>query len=180
MKKVSFIIPTIGRETLVRTLQSIEMMPNDEVLILGDVYKIQDIVPKEICNKENVYCLHVTPGKNWGATERNIGMSVATGDLLSFMDDDDVYAPEARTFIEQAVLGHPTIFKMRMPSGLVLWQEQRLYCGNVGTPMIVVPNDPLRLGRWSNRYICDYDFISSCKWSELSWNENIICQVKPE
>jgi len=170
---VTFIVPTIGRGTLKRTLASIEIRPGDEVLVIGDV-------PREPHSHPQISYLLIESGDDWGATERNVGMECANGDILSFMDDDDVYLPRARDLLEQASRDLPTIFRMRLVNGDVIWKQQALECGNVGTPMIVVPNDPVRLGRWSSRYICDYDFIMSCRWPTVQWNPNIIAQVRPQ
>jgi hypothetical protein len=98
------------------------------------------------------------------------------------MDDDDVYAPGARAAMGATILetpDRPAIFRMRYPNGMTLWQTQALECGNIGTPMIFVPNTPSKLGVWSQRYESDFNFIESMKWSseDIVWRPEIIAHL---
>lgn len=176
---ISFIVPTTGRPTLQRTLESIETRPGDEILVVGNVDEmtnvdaIQDVLVRFI-----PYPCH----GGWGGAERAVGTSYARGKYLSFMDDDDCYARGARFALGMAILStpdRPMIFRMRYPNGMYLWQDQAIRCGNVGTPMIVVPNVPEKLGVWSDSYVADFEFLTSMKWSpdEVVWRPEIIAEL---
>lgn len=170
---ISFIVPTVGRPSLQKTLASIECLSGDEILVVGDIEPPTD---------DRVRFIRCLADKCWGGTERNLAMSQAHGRYLSFMDDDDVYAPGARAALGAAILeapGCPAIFRMKYPGGMVLWQKQALECGNIGTPMIFVPNVPSKLGVWSQRYESDFNFIESMKWSfeDVVWRTEIIAHL---
>jgi hypothetical protein len=129
--------------------------------------------------------LEAPPGGDWGGQERNAALAQPlTTDYVAFLDDDDIAAPGARQAIASALTDHPgspLIGRMAYASGLVLWQSTELTCGNVGSPMFVVPADPARLGRWTPRYEGDYDFITSCGWpvDEFFWLRDVLALVRP-
>lgn len=157
---ISFIVPTVGRASLEATLASITCLPGDEVLVIGEVASVSD---------PRARLLRCRRGDDWGAKERTLGIAAARGSYLAFMDDDDIYLPGARDAMERAIRaahGRPTLFRMRYPSGRMLWSEPALRCGNVSTQMMLIPNDPARLGRWSQRREGDFDFLASSGWSE--------------
>jgi protein-L-isoaspartate O-methyltransferase len=79
----SIVIATAGRDSIGKTLASItpQLLSGDEVIIERD-------------NTGDV-----------GATPRTRGMLAATGDYL-FMDDDDVYTPNALAAVRKAIAEH--------------------------------------------------------------------------
>jgi hypothetical protein len=77
------------------------------------------------------------------------------------------------------------IFKMRYPStGDELWRWPYMRLGNVGTPMIVVPNDRGKLGEWGSVYEGDYTFLVStvANYGDeacLMWHDPVIAHIQP-
>lgn len=141
MSTLSIIVASSGRPALEQTLASIEgqRRQHDEVLV-----SINSDCP-------------------WGHAARNQLMPAARGDSLMFIDDDDVYLPGALDLARGAMAQEPNrvhIFRMEHPSCGLIWKEQKLAVGNVSTQMVVVPNRPLMLGTWGDRYQGDYDFIA--------------------
>jgi glycosyltransferase involved in cell wall biosynthesis len=141
MNTLSVIIASSGRKSLERTFASLggQLKQGDEVLV-----SINSDCP-------------------WGHAARNQLMPAARGDSLMFIDDDDVYLPGALDLARGAMDEGPNrvhIFRMEHPSCGLIWKEQKLAVGNVSTQMIVVPNRPLMLGTWGDRYQGDYDFIA--------------------
>ena len=170
---ISYIVPTLGKrpKLLANTLGSITTRPGDEILVVGPA----GVEVDARCR----FILYQTTG-GWGGAERNLAMSYAKGRYLSFMDDDDVYAPNYRLALGAAMLEHPgqpMIFRMQFPNGVTLWQDKEIRCGNVGTPMIFVPNMMTKLGQWSSRYEGDLNFLETCKWSEYVWRPEIIAHI---
>lgn len=167
---ITFIVPSIGRPTLQRTLASIECRPDDEILLVGQ-HQYADLP----CLRY-VYC---TPGHDWGATERNVATPYARGDYIAHIDDDDWYATGTRALMEDAIHatpGRPVLFRMQFPNGLTLWRERAIRCGNVGTPMILMPNRPERFGSWGSFVGGDCAFLESCTWrpEEYVWRRETI------
>jgi Glycosyl transferase family 2 len=178
---LTYLVPTIGRETLSRTLASIagQQLPGDETLVVGATEAIQATADAFRCRY--VYC---DVGGNYGATERMRGLPLVRTDYLTFLDDDDVAAPGARARLADVlarVAGHPVIGRMQYASGLTLWVDPALRCGNVGSPMFVLPNRPERFGTWTGRYEGDFDFIRSCQWAptEYCWSTETLALVRP-
>ena len=151
---ISFIVPTIGRPSLARTLASIELHAGDEILVIGPA----------AADDPRATFLPCAPAGDWGSTERMIGMAAATQPYLAFMDDDDVYAPGARFAMARAIArtpNRPVLFRLQYPDGRQLWDDAALRVGNVSTQMILIPNDPKRLGTWrTNRRESDFDFLA--------------------
>jgi len=177
---LSIIVPTCGRSSLRHTLASIAeqpLQPDDEVLVCGG--------PAEAMSAVADYGARYLPlpsGHNWGCAERTHAIAQARGTHLAFLDDDDTWLPSARANIARAVADtpdQPILFRMQYASGRVLWDKPRLIVGNVSTQMIVVPNDPLRLGTWSVRREGDYDFLASMRWrpEAIVWREEVIAQI---
>lgn len=161
MSSISYIIPSINRPSLTRTVDSIEARPGDEIIVEYD-----------------------KPRQNaWGNPQRNKGMARATGDYLAFIDDDDWYVPGHRERQERAIAenpGLPILFQMKYPNGNIIWKEKRIYPGNVSTPMILVPNKKEMLHHWEGkRNMADYIFISKWKWTRTItvWIPEVIALI---
>lgn len=158
---ISFIIPTIGRESLQKTLSSIGEYWWDQVLTIYDT----------------------PPSGKWGNPQRNLGMQKADCDYLAFMDDDDWYVPGARGIMHRAIVenpGKPILFRVQYPNGDILWKEKKRIAGNLTTQMILVPNQPKMLHHWEGgRNMADCLFIQKWKWpeEEIVWHEAIIAQM---
>lgn len=175
---ITFIVPTVCRQSLVKTLESIETWPGDEILVVSDV-RLNLHAQSFIMNRPEIKCVHSDPGMDWGHTERNLAMPLATGRYLAHIDDDDVYAPGTRALMQDAIdntPGRPVLFRMRFPNGLTLWHEPVLRCGNVGTPMILIPNEPARLGQFRPFVGGDCAFLEEMRWErdEIVWRPEVI------
>jgi glycosyltransferase involved in cell wall biosynthesis len=134
------ILPSAGRSTAIRTLRSVleQLEPGDEVIVLRD------------------------DSGDAGDTPRNDAMPRARGTHLLFMDDDDVYVPDAlakmRRFADENP-GRIGIFKLQYAAGNHRWVEPVLRYKNVSTQMFLVPNVPGKLGRWGRRERTAGDFV---------------------
>lgn len=177
--RVSVIVPTIGRDTLQRTLHSCAAA--DEVIVVLD--------SKAQLGELNGLAASVTAtveGGDHGYTARTLGMSLATGTHLAFLDDDDVYTPEAISLFRSAACERPVIFRMDHPDNGLFWRSQELRFGNVGTPMFLVPNNAPRLGVWERHQSGrqpggDFTFIKGCvdQMGAPLWREEVVARVNP-
>jgi Glycosyl transferase family 2 len=172
---VSFIVATIGRPSLADTLASIELWPDDEVIVIGNV---------ETRTEGQIRYIRCPPGHDWGSTERNIATPLARGRYLSHIDDDDVYAPGARAAMAAAMMETPnllTIFRMQYANGNTLWQKPIMLKGNIGTPMIFMPNDPQKMGQWGEHMDCgDFYFLQTMRWEpdDIVWDTTVIALLE--
>jgi hypothetical protein len=88
--------------------------------------------------------------------------------------------------IRRAVQKNPgriIVFRMKWDRE-ILWRLPELAEKNVGSPMVLVPNLPGRIGSWltRDRYESDFDFISECVelQGEPIWHRHVIAIVNPE
>ena len=179
--KLSIIIPTISRPSLARTLGSIrpQIFCDDEVLLVGDGPQPAAAATFAASGVPGRY-VEGPATKWWGNAQRMHGMRLARGDLLAFMDDDDIYLAGAFAAMRGADPRAVNVFRMQHPRRL-LWQRRQLAHGNVSSQMLVVPNDPAILGQWGNRRAGDYDFAlaTAIKLCRVEFHETIICQCRP-
>lgn len=171
---ISFIVPTIGRASLSRTLGSIDPWPGDEVLVVGAVEEM-------VHSDHGVMWRYIpcAPGGDWGHAERNYVTPMCSGRYIAHIDDDDAYAPGTRALMDDAIRktpDRPVLFRMKYPNGITLWDQPELRCGNVGTPMILIPNVPEKLGRFESFVGGDCAYLESMKWSrdEIVWRPEVI------
>ncbi len=154
MTSISFVIPSVNRPSLHKTVASIELWPGDEILVEFDL----------------------PPTGRWGNDQRNNAIARAKGDYLAFIDDDDEYIFGHRRVMQRAMEDNPgylNLFKMQYPNSDTLWRKPELVAGNIGSPMILIPNDE-RLHYWEDgRNMADFIFVS--KWKgDVVWRDEII------
>ncbi len=158
----SIIVATGGRPTLTRTLESLapQLEHGDEIL----------------CIRNNE--------APWGHATRDEAMGRAKGSHLWFMDDDDIAADFALSEIRLTVAEQPDavhVFKMKH-GDRVLWKDPVVRIGNVGTPMMVVPNVPESLGRWGTVYEADGHFLVETlglRGDQPVFHEQIVALIRP-
>lgn len=191
--KLSLLLATIGRPTLLRTLRSLEQQawqPGDEVMILtdGNHEEVAKLLLEENFH-QSLPIRHLTitdgPHKDWGHTPRNRTMHLAQGDFLCHFDDDDVALPGMIASIHQ-VLGAPLVHMFRMidyKSQRQVWTKKGLLQRrHVSTQNVVHPNDPKKFGRWGSFYGGDAQFImQTAKFYQgrVCFHDLITCVYKP-
>lgn len=196
---ITVIIPTAGRETIARTIQSLhhQWEPGDELLIAYDTHDarptlgwfrmVRGAVP---CGVTLTVHEHDAGHHCWGHCPLSSAQQIASGDWLTFNDDDDIYTPTALAAIRQATSEiaepMPLLFRFLTHYGLVAWADQTLAQGTVGGHCLVVPNIPERLGVWTCRYEGDYDAIidTLTRWRKagvpnLGWCQQVIAIARP-
>lgn len=196
MVTFSVIVPTIGRDSLGKTLDSIatNLHKRDQVLVVGDGHQprareifYEKAVGYNWCYTESSYRTH-----NHGNAQRDMAISFAGCTHLLFIDDDDIYLPEALDVVRPLVslaARRPHIFRAwwGAPGSDFIWQEQSLSAGNVCTPMVVVANDPRFVARWSDGEQdghSDFRFIQKTVekmkvFGEAVWREEAIAVIRP-
>ncbi|AMV30049.1 Glycosyl transferase family 2 [Gemmata sp. SH-PL17] len=191
--RLSLVIATVARPTLARTLRSLRGQlwePGDEVLVVGDG---PHPVAAELLAQTGLpgkYLENPTTRGMWGHHARNwvLDSRQASGTHVMALDDDDEYTPGAIARVRARLRTNPDrphIFRMSgHPTAPLIWRPERpvLTAGNLGTPCLVFPNDPEKLGRYGMRYTGDCDFAATtcAQYPDGPvWCEDVICRVRP-
>lgn len=99
----SIIIPTIFRDTLQRTLDSIEIQshPDYEVIVIYDGVETPELKTVAEGYETDKVKVHFTGEKSgdWGHTPRKIAWDLVTGDYILYMDDDDWFINDTMAVI---------------------------------------------------------------------------------
>jgi glycosyltransferase involved in cell wall biosynthesis len=177
---LTIIVPTIGRPSLRNTLDSIasQLQMFDQVFVVADgIYPESKALVKTFGIQYGYFEFADGPTGDWGARARNFGIDLAQKAYIAFMDDDDEYLPGAFVSIKKAIQEHPGspfLFRM-MHKKRIIWEKPEVSVGNVSTQMVLVPNDPLKIPRYTERYEGDYDFIKGVGdlYPAFIWREEI-------
>lgn len=189
---LSVVIPTAGRPTLRRTLDSMapQMLPGDECICVGDVLDGPLRVTEEIV-KEYPWCRyieHAGAAHDWGHSQFMVGQEAATGDWLLGNDDDDVFTPDAFATIRGVISTldqlRPLLFRFRAQWGMTYWLMPGLVQqGAIGGHCLVQPRIPAKMGQRTSRYEADYDWITStlANWEPIAplWVDRVIAIARP-
>jgi glycosyltransferase involved in cell wall biosynthesis len=182
---LTIILPTIGRPSLKAALDSIsnQIGRYDQVFVIGDgQYPRCQRLVDSYGIQYAYFELPDGPHNDWGARARNFAIPLAKKGYISFMDDDDCYLPGAFGLIRRAIQeapGKPFMFRM-LHGTTILWAREEVALGNVSTQMTVLPNQQDKLGRFTERYEGDFDFIQSTAglyargYDPFTWRKEII------
>lgn len=207
---LTVLIPTPGQgRPLARALQSVAnqpLHPGDECIVIGDTTdgelpEVEEIVRsfgpqfRYISHPGTVHQIVDLGGyskdcHSYGHEQLTEGMRHAKGAWLCFSDDDDIFLDGAFTAIRTAAAAlpepRPLLFKFIPWFRQLLWVEQVIEEHRIGGHQLVAPNIPARLGRFSERYQGDYDFVRSTidlwpnKDADVVWREEVIVLARPD
>lgn len=193
MSTFSIIIPTMSRPTLRRTLISLMhagVAKTDQVIVIEDgTMGCAESVTKELCATLGVEAVFLRqPTRAGSGAARTRAFTFATRTHLIFIDDDDQFTPNALIAMRQAVSTKPDVphvFKMRncnysRAHWRVLWTDPVLRVGNVGTPMVCLPNIRTKLEVWKDGHPCDDFFFFERTFKNFEaaqWHEDVVADV---
>jgi len=192
MVSLSFLVPTAGRPELRNLLASLsfQMGERDECLIIGDTHDgpLDDVEALvRSYGPRYRYIEHDAGEHAHGHPQMNAGMAAARGDWLVFNDDDDVFVPGCVETIRTVADGRtvPVLFRYLNYYGFLVWVERGLFAENyIGGHCLVCPNDLGRLGRWSDRYAGDWDFVNETVafygLTKILWRDEVIAIARPD
>jgi GalNAc5-diNAcBac-PP-undecaprenol beta-1,3-glucosyltransferase len=111
--KVSVIIPTIGRESLIRTLESVlnQTYQNLEIIITDDTEggKAKPLIERYLTDPRIKYVIN-TKYKHGPSGNKNNGLDNITGEYFAMVDDDDIIMPNAiEELLNVAIKGNYSI-----------------------------------------------------------------------
>lgn len=169
--RLSVILPTVGRDTLERTLRSCQQQldPTDRVFVVADSNQpglVRGVEERVLAFGGAFVYSELDAGfKHYGCPQRNHGVAqAAAGSLLVFQDDTDEFAAGGLRAVRCAHAEHgdvPLLFEADLRnSGCYLDCRREIRCGEVDGHMLVVPNLPGMVAAWPcERYESDFDWI---------------------
>jgi glycosyltransferase involved in cell wall biosynthesis len=122
---ITFIIPTIGRSTLVRTLLSLRDLKIQEwkaIVIFDGIEPTLTVHDKRI----TIISIPKTGKLNHAGHVRNHGIKLADTTWIGFVDDDDTLTPNyLNEFQDSVMTKNPDVilFRMKNPDGTILPPE---------------------------------------------------------
>lgn len=195
---LSVVIPTIGRSTLPRLLDSLDQQDRSddvEVLVVadthsglsGDLIQARDHVLEDRDDQRYVWLEHDGGTHAWGHPQRTLGMHQAQGSWIAFSQDDNLMTQTAlsdmRRWLGQLRWPQPVLFRVRTwQAGLVWRTPDAVALANVDADCVVVPNNPDRFGTWELVYEGDLHFIRGTvhNWGAVAWSPAVIALGRPQ
>ena len=191
---LSVICPTIGRDTLARTLRSVRRQAPPaavEVLVVGDTHAgtwAEALTPVPLlCAQYGArYLPHDGGAHCVGHPQREYGATQARGRWLLWTQDDSILLPGAVAAIQTAVQDGPRgpyLFRAHTWQVGTIWVDRALRLTNVDADMLCSPNEPARLGAWAREYAGDFAMIRDtvALWGgEAQWHETVISHGRPK
>lgn len=193
------VCPTLGRPTLTRALVSAvdQLEDDDRLVVVCDTLNGRPDCARAIVSDfqpANIDYLECgVPGSLYGNGQRDRALAYAAGrsSHLAFLDDDDCYVHGALDLIRERVgddTSHAHVFKAEWGRGHhwqgTLWAEPVWRVGNVGTPMLVVPNRPYP-SSWMDYNgggtVSDFGWMSAAveRCDGVRWHDCLVARVRP-
>lgn len=168
------VVPTIGRKSIFRLLDSIapQLQPQDLVTISFDGQDTSDVFDEVVARLQgmvgsNVALMEGTPAKDSGNSGRDKYRSRG-GDFVLFADDDNYYTAEAFNTI-RSIVRHDLeafyIFRTNLTSdGKIVpnpWESATIELGKIDTGCGVTPVRYMPVSDWKSgaTYLMDYFFL---------------------
>lgn len=185
------VIPTIGRPTLARTLESIRAQSrysDAEIIIVADTHGPLQSDVRPLLTDDRIRYWEWDAGQHdTGSPQLHLGFGLAEGIYVLNFGDDDVYEPHAFKMIAAIIAEQqhhtPLMFKVELHPNdqrgnrgpVVLWQDRAIERFGVTGQSFVCPNDPRRMGRW----VDDITFMRetvALHGGRIEWREELIAR----
>lgn len=106
MKTIAVLIPTLGRSTLTRAVESVRSakmcLVGDQVIVVGDG-DLPEARKQFRAWKGGVFYLEIEHVGDWGSTPLDHAMALAKADYLFFLGDDDTLLPDGMATMHAAI-----------------------------------------------------------------------------
>jgi hypothetical protein len=191
---LSVVIPTVGRETLQLTLDSLTAQPESsglEVLVVADTFggMTQNLVQARIrVELAGFRWLEYDAGFHCvGQPQRTFGAKAATAPFVWFSQDDNVAAEDSLARIEMAIdeqpQRRPLFFRFLAPWRETIWREPNLMLGNIDADCLVFPRAIAHEVEWGLRYEGDYDAAAQAfqiSGGDVTWSDHVVSIARPQ
>lgn len=180
--KVSIIVPTIGRETIVETIESIinQTYKNIEIIVSDDTVemKAKPLIEKYLAIPElDIKYTVNTKYEHGPAGNKNNGLDNASGDLITILDDDDYLI--SNDVISKSV---ELFYKLELDILVASYID-----GNTGKPGArsygrseFLKYEDFVSGRYENNYFCVFkrSLLNDNRFYSKLWAFEIILVLK--
>lgn len=180
---VTFIVPTIGRDTLERSLKSLirQTDPFWNAIVIGD--GIGRFYIPFLDNRILTLSLDRKHGTVRGSGfVRNHGIEHACGDWIGLLDDDDVLDEHYVQWLKEEKEGQDVVvFKMKW-SDTVVPQDKTITFGKVGISFAFSKEFALKNNLWFETGDAeDYIFLNQCEQlhARIQYSKHIAYYVRP-
>lgn len=150
LAKVSVIIPSVLRPSLIRAVKSVKNQNYNgqlECIIIIDLAEESHSLPHEVIALADLILW--TGGGARGGGARNLGISYSTGDMIAFLDDDDEWVPEK--------IKSQVNLSMKYNANLVI--SCRIQHRRKGSDYVSMPLPKRLVGKIANQSIEEYLFL---------------------
>jgi glycosyltransferase involved in cell wall biosynthesis len=163
---ITFIIPTVGRDTLERTVNSLinQTNPNWKCIIVFDGVESKEFDDNRIISLSSIKLGHFTNIHGTSGLVRNEGIKLVDTEWIGFVDDDDTIHPDyVGTLYDKYLSYDLVIWRMKFNNGIIVprFDDESIYCGNVGIS-------------FSYRNKGDFTFETNWDGEDFSFVENLI------
>jgi len=195
---LSVVIPTVGRPTLVRTLDSLDAQSERaqlEVFVVADTFggitPDLELARHHVQSQRDSAVFHWREYDGglhcWGHPQRMLGGRSATGSFVWYTQDDNAAAEGAAAAILDAIAHQshprPLFFRWLSPWRETIWRDQHLMMGNIDADCLVLPKRVAQQVTWGLRYEGDYDAavdVMRIADGEVDWDDRIISIARPD
>lgn len=184
-------IPTIGRQTLQATLDSIarqQLVPGDRVLVVLDTFNEppRPDVAELVASYGAPFELHLHDGgvHFFGNPQFNYAISITDTDYFCGLGDDDIYVDGAIERLRAHLTGgQAVLFQFLSPWRDVLWDVPELQEAHISGCCMAAPHSALVPVSTASRIEVDFDWIvavveQSCL--EPKWLDDCLIIARPE
>lgn len=173
---ITIAVPTIGRPSIVDTLDSIarqDLRTGDQVLIVYDSFAPDPAHLEQTRTLVEGYGFTFVAFNGYvhffGNPQLNHAMTLATGDFFTALGDDDVYVDGAIARMRKALVrGRALLYQFYSPDDLIpnkpglrvrLWQDRSLRVANLSGCCMAAPRESLVPVSRELRIEVDFDWI---------------------
>lgn len=190
---LSIVIPTIGRESLQLTLESIAEQPESsgvEVLVVADMhggFTAQLARARQLVQDLGYEWLELDAGLHMvGQPQRTYGARQARAPWVWFTQDDNIANVDSLATIEVACdvqpRPRPIFFRFLSFWRETIWRTPQLELGNIDADCLVFPRHIAQQVEWGTRYEGDYDAAlraSALAGGDVCWAPEVISVSRP-